>query len=300
MRIFEDIVKAKQKVTSAIKKYGFSPEHNYYNYLYLQIPDRKCLFFDFGQKKGVIAFYNKKNNTWRVINGVFAPSQERFDIFLKFLDWVIKEKKSRKVFVEAPEDFKSEIFNKLRNLYKFNVNYLLHWPIYNLDDLDERLSGKQWKKLRNIKNRYYKSFKIEIRNPVMIKKSKLKNILFSWVKKRYPRDRANSAYYLNMIENNFKGFSIKRAITLSGEVCSFSAGWEIPNSKVFYSGIGIFNYRYKDLGDFINLDDLLHLKKLGYKYVDLGGSEKALLYFKKKFNPVKIYKTYFFSISRKR
>lgn len=300
MKIYNDIVRAKQKVIGAINKYGFSPEHNYYNYFYLQTTERKCLFFDFGRKRGIIAFHNKKNNIWRVINGIFAPPEERLDIFLKFLDWAIKEKKAKKIFVEASEDFKSEIFKKLRNFCKLNVCYSLYWPIYNLDSLNEKLSGKHWKKLRNIKNRYYKSFKIKIKNPVRVKKSKLKNILFNWVKKRYPRDRANYAYYLNIIDNNFKGFNVKRAISLNGEVCSFSAGWKIPNSEVFYSGIGIFNYGYKDLGDFINLDDLLHLKKLGYKYVDLGGSEKALLYFKKKFSPVKIYKTYFFSISRKR
>src|SRR3989344_8810517 len=161
MKIYDDIIKAKQKVTGAINKYGFSPDHNYCNYLYLQNTNKKCIFFDFGQSKGIIAFYNKKNNVWRVTNGVFAHPKEKLDIFLIFLNYIFKEKKSKKVFVEFSEDFKSEIFKKLKNLYKFNVSYSLYWPIYNLDNLDEKLSGKQWKKLRNIRNRFYNHYKIE-------------------------------------------------------------------------------------------------------------------------------------------
>ncbi len=300
MKIYNDIVKAKQKVTEVINKYGFSPDHNYYNYLYTQNINRKCIFFDFGEGKGVIAFYNKKNNIWRVVNGVFAPHNESLSIFLNFLDWIFKEKKSKKIFVESSEDFKSEIFKKLKILYNLNLNYTLYWPAYNLDNLDEKLSGKKWKKLRNIRNRFYNHFKVEVKNPKRISKNILKNVVFSWAKKRYPRDRVDNTYYLNIIENNFKGFDVARAILLNGEVCSISGGWQIPNSDSFYYSIGIFNYRHKDIGDFINLDDLFYVKKLGYRYVDLGGcTDRASISFKSKFDPVKIYKTYFFSVSQK-
>lgn len=299
MKIYNDIVRAKQKVINAINKYGICPDHNYYNYLYMQNANKKCTFFDFGHRKGIIALFNRKNDTWRVINGVFAPNKEKFDIFLTFLNWATSEKKSRRVFVESLEDFKSEIFKKLKNSHKCNLNYSLYWPIYNLDDFDEQLSGKRWKKLRNIRNRFQNHFKIEAKNPKRVNKNILKNILFSWTKKRYPRDRVDNTYYLNIIKNNFKGFDVIRAISLNEEICSFSGGWLIPNSDNFYYAIGIFNYKYKNVGDFINLDDLFYIKKLGYKYVDLGGSEKALLHFKKKFKPIKIYKTYFFSISPK-
>lgn len=299
MKIYDNIVKAKQKVTSTINKYGFSPDHNYYNYLYTQNTSKKCIFFDFAQGKGVMAFYNKRNNLWRIMNGVFAPPDERLGILLNFLGWAFNENKSKKVFVEFTEDFKSEIFKKLKNSHKLNINYFLQWPIYNLDNLDEKLSGKQWKKLRNIKNRFYNHYRIEAKNPKKIDRNILKNILLSWLKRRYPRDRVDSSYYLNVINNNFKGFKVVRALSINHEICSFSGGWKIPNSDDFYCAIGIFNYKYNDIGDFINLDDLIYLKKLGYKHVDLGGSGKALMCFKKKFNPERIYKTYFFSISPK-
>ncbi len=300
MKIYEDLAKAKQKVTGAINKYGFSPDHNYYNYLYAQNAVKKAIFFDYGQSKGVVAFYNKKSNLWRVTNGVFANKKERLSILLNFLDWAFNEKKSRKVFAEFSEDFKSEIFNKFKNSYKLNVSYFLEWPIYNLNEFDEKLGGKRWKKLRNIRNRFYNNYKVEVKNPKNINRNELKNVLLSWTKKRYPRDRIDARYYLNIIENKFEGFGVLRAISLNGEACSFSGGWMVPNSNIFYYAVGIFNYKYKDFGDFVNLDDLLYAKKLGHTYVDFGGcSDRASIMFKRKFNPIKIYKTYFFSISPK-
>ena len=298
MEIYDDIAKAKRKVTDAISKHGFSPEHNYYNYFYAHSAGKKCIFFDFGKNRGVVAFFNKENNSWRIINGVLAPEDERLEILSKFLDYAVS-KGSKKVFMEAPENFKSEIFKNLKGSYKLNANYSMYWPIYNLEKIDAELAGKQWKKLRNINNRFYKSYKIGIKNPKIVKKKVLKNILLRWTKRRYPRDRANYNYYSRLINNNFKGLEALRSVSINGEVCSFSGGWMVPNSKIFYSGVGIFNYSHKDLGDFISLDDLLHLKKLGYHYADLGGSEKSLFHFKKKFDPERVYKTYVFSISKK-
>ena len=300
MKVYYDIGKAKQKVVKTIKKYGFSPEHNYYNYLYMQNgSNRKCVFLDFGGDKGIIALFNKSNNTWRVINSVFAPGKERIEIFIKFLDWATINKGSKKVFVESLGDFKSEVFRKLKDTHRFNTSYSLSWPIYNLDSLDMNLSGKDWKKLRNIRNRFFNRFRVQVKNPKSVNKEILKNVLHSWIRKRYPRDRANNYYYLNVIDSGFKGFDIVRSISLNGKVCSFSGGWVIPNNGNFYYSIGIFDYNYKNIGDFINLDDLLHIKKLGWRYVDLGGSDKSTIAFKRKFKPVKIYQTYFFSISPK-
>lgn len=299
MNINDDILKSKQKIIGSINTYGFSPEHNYYNYLYSQNAGKRGVFIDFGKSRGIVAFYNKEKKIWRIINGVFAPEQERFEIFRDFLDWAFNDKDSSKVFVEFQGDFKAELFRKLRSSFKLNTSYCLHWPIYNLDDLDEKLSGKEWKKLRNIRNRFISQYEIKIKNPRKVSKEVLKSILVSWTKRRYQRDRANYGYYINIINNNFEGFDALRAVSLDNETCSFSGGWKVPNSDNFYYSIGIFNYSHKYLGDFINLDDLLHIKKLGYKHLELGGSDNATILFKKKFNPVKIYKTYFFSITRK-
>ena len=301
MKVYRHIEKYKPKIINSIKKFGFLPDHNYYYYLYKQTPYKRCVCFDFGQKKCLITFFNKNNNVWDVINGILAPYEERSGIFLKFLDYIFVKEKAKRVSVESDEGFKSTVFKQLKNSkYNVSMNYALYWPVYDLKAWDEKLSGKHWKKFRNIRNRFYNHSLVKAEDPRKIGKNALRNILYSWIKRRTPRDKAEYAYYLNIINNNFRGFEVARALSIDGEPCSFSAGWKISNNDYFYCGVGIFNYKYKDLGDFVNLDDLMHLKKIGYAHVDLGGSDKAMLHFKKKFRPEKIYKTYIFSVSGKK
>lgn len=300
MKVFKDIIKIKANILNSIKKFGFLPEHNYYHYLYRQAPQRRCAFFDFGQNKGLMTLWNQNTNVWNASCEVLAPEQERLELFFKFLDYVFIKEKAKKVSVEFSEESQLQVFEYLKNSkYKTSMNYELYWPVCNVKAWDAKLSGKDWKKFRNIRNRFYNSFKINVRDPRKIDKRILKEVLYTWLKRRHPRDRVDYRYYLNLIDNNLKGFDMARSLSLNGEICSISAGWKVPNSQNFYLGIGIFNYKYRDFGDFINLDDLLHLKKIGCSYVDLGGSDKAILRFKSKFKPEKIYKTRIFSISRK-
>lgn len=301
MKTIQDIENNKSKIIKSINRFGFLPEHNYYHYLCKQTPYKRCIFFDFGRNRGVMSVFNKKNNVWYATNGILAPQNEIIDIFMKFADNVMAKKKSKKIVVEADESFKSDVFKRLKNSkYKASMNYSLYWPVYNVGKWDEKLGGKQWKKFRNIRNRFYNNLLIEVKDPRKSGKNTLKSILFSWLKRRHPRDRVDYSYYLNLIENNFKGFGMVRGISINKELCSISAGWEIPNSNDFYLGIGIFNYKHKDMGDFINLEDMIYLKKLGYRHIDLGGSDKAILNFKMKFKPEKIYKTCIFSIAMKK
>ena len=166
MKVYKDIKKYKPKIISAIKKFGFLPDHNYYYYLYKQTPYKKCVCFDFGQKKCLVAFFNKNNNVWDVINGVLAPYGERYDIFLKFLDYALVKEKAKRVSVEADESLKSTIFKQLKNSkYRVSMNYALYWPVYNLKAWDENLSGKHWKKFRNIRNRFHNHSQINVEDP---------------------------------------------------------------------------------------------------------------------------------------
>lgn len=300
MKVCRDIKKNKVKIIGSINKFGFSPEHNYYHYIYKQTPYKRCVFFDFGRKRGLMAMFNEKSSVWYVPTEALAPAGERLGIFLEFLNYAIGKKKAKKAVVECGKDFKSVLFNRLKgSKYKLRINYTLHWPVYDIESWDGQLKGKQWKKFRNIRNRFCNRSQVEFKNPRKISESILKSILFSWHKRRYSRDRVDLGYYLNIIDGNFRGFESARALSINGEPCSISAGWKIPNSNNFYYAVGIFNYKHKYLGDFINLDDLIHIKKIGYRHVDLGGSDKALLSFKSKFKPKTIYKTYVFSIFRK-
>ncbi len=300
MKVCTDIRKSKPKIISSIAKFGFSPEHNYYHYVCEQAPHRRCVFFDFGNLRGLMAHFSRKNNVWHVTNEVLAPPGERLGMFMEFLDYALAKKKAKKVVAEFGSDFKSKVFSQLKkSKYRASMNYALYWPVFNIKDWDEKLGGRQWKKFRNIRNRFSNHLTARAVNPRKAGKDKLRALLSCWLKRRHPTDRVDCTYYSNVIDSNFKGFEVVRGISIGNELCSASAGWKIPNSDSFYCGIGLFNYKHKDLGEFVNLDDLMHLKKIGYSKVDLGGSGASLLSFKKKFKPEKIYKTYVFSIIRK-
>ena len=130
-------------------------------------------------------------------------------------------------------------------------------------------------------------------------KEELRRVLLSWLKRRNANDKVDKDYYFKLIDNNFEGFDMAKTIYVNGNPSTITAGWKIPNSNDYYSSIGIVDYSYPGLGEVANIDDLNRLKRKGFTYVDFGGSDKVLLYFKKKFKPEKIYKTYTFSIVKR-
>ena len=303
LKIIADIVEHKKSISRAIKKYGYFAEHNYMHYLYNESGLNKNIVFDFGCDKVILSQLNKKNNVWSLFpNGILAPESERLDLLFEATNYILKKQKVKKFVVEVSEDIRNNIIKKIKKRGGFkacNVNYILYWPVYDMNLWSPKLKGRQWKKLRNIRNQFYKNKKVQIRDSKDISKEELSRILFSWLKKRSNTARVKTDYYLNLINNDFKGFDMAKTICVNGKPSTITAGWKIPNTNNYYSSIGILDYSYPGLGEVANIDDLNRLKRQGFDHVDFGGSEKALLYFKKKFRPEKIYKTYIFSIVRR-
>ena len=303
MKVIYDVVKHKKGIKKAIKKYGYSAEHNYMHYLYNETKLRKNIFFYFGNDKGILMQLDKKNNVWRLFsNGILAPKSERLDLFFEATDYILKKRKAKKFVVEVSENLRKDIINKFRIKDSFrvcNYAYILYWPIYNMSLWSPKLKGSKWKKLRNVRNRFYRSNRVRVKNSNDVPKKELKRILSSWLKRRSKNDKVNKNYYFNLIDNNFEGFDMAKTIYVNGKPSTITAGWKIPNSNNYYSSIGILDYSYPGLGEVANIDDLNRLKRQGYDHVDFGGSERALLYFKKKFRPERVYKTYIFSIVRR-
>ena len=303
MKIIDDIVKYKDKIKRGIKKYGHSAEHNYNHYVYSETKSDKNVFFDFGSGRGVLTKFCQRYNSWNLFpNGVLAPKNERLALLLKTADYILKKKKGKKFVVEVSEDLRKGILEKLlvrKKLRACSCNYVLYWPLYNMDLWDPNLRGSRWKKLRNIKNSFFRRNRIRVVDSKTVPKDKLKVIVAKWLSKRQNNDRVDKNYCYGLIDNNFKGTDMAKTIYVNGKPCTITAGWRIPNTKNYYSSIGVFDYSYPGLGENVNIDDLSRLKKEGYKYVDFGGSERALLSFKSKFKPEKIYRTYVFSIVRR-
>src|SRR3989338_5721845 len=295
-------MKHQERIENSIKKYGHFAEHNFAHYLYSEDRSGKNIFFDFGSGRGVLTRFYQRDNSWSLFpNGVLAPKDERSDLLLKTADYVLKKKKGKKFAVEVSEELRKEILGRLHagDLRACSCNYVLYWPLYDMELWDSELKGSKWKKLRNIKNRFLRKNAVEAADSIKVQKEKLKEIVAKWLVKRQKNDKVDKNYYYKIIENNFKGMDMAKTLYVNGKPCTITAGWKIPNTKNYYSSMGVFDYSSRGLGEIANIDDLNRLKKEGYEYVDFGGSEKALLSFKRKFRPEKIYKTYIFSIVRR-
>jgi len=300
MKLITDVRKNRKTIKNSIRRHGFSVEHNYHHFLNSETKYDRTFFFKFNGTGIMSKLY--KNREWHMFSEVLAPESKRMDLFLKFLDCSLKDKQHKKVVVETTRDFRKKIIENINKdkYYVRNVNYALEWPIFNMKEWDHRLKGKEFKKLRNIRNRLKRSYNIRVVDSRNVKKEKLKKLVDDWVRNRPANDEVEKQEYYNIIDNNFKGFDIARTILINNEPCTITAGWGIVNSKKkYYSAIGIYNYKYPGIGEYANLDDLINLKKKKYEYVDFGGSDKILYRFKKKFGPHQSYKTYIFSIVRK-
>ena len=303
LRAISDVIKYDQKIRKSIKKYGYFAEHNYFHYLYNQTEQDKNIFFDFGNDKILMVQFDERTKIWSLFpNSILAPEAERLDLFLEATDYILKQQKAKKFVVEVSEDIRRKILDKfkIRNGFRAcNGTYILYWPMYNMGLWDLKLRGSTWKKLRNERNRFYKRNKVMVKDCKNVPKEELMKILLNWLKKRNSRDRIEKAYFLNLIDNNFRGMDMAKTLYVNGKPCTITAGWKIPNSNNYYSSIGILDYSIPGLGEVANIDDLDRLKGKGFEYVDFGGSDKILLDFKKKFRPEKIYKTYIFSVVRR-
>jgi len=303
LKVINEVSKHSKQIKKSIKKFGYFAEHNYLHYMHCETTHDKNVFFDYGKDRGLLMQYDEKGDIWSLFPcGILAPDSERLEMLLDAAKYVLKKKKAKKFSVEVSEDVRKGLLKKLKTPNGLRVctyTEILYWPVYNLDSWSPKLKGSKMKKLRNIKNRFYKKYKVRVTDSRKVPKAKLKQIFSNWMKKRAMNDSVEDEYYLNLIENNFSGVDMAKTLYVNGKPSTITVGWKIPNSNNYYSAVGIVDYSYEGLGEVANIDDLNRLRRKGYDYVDFGGSDKVLLRFKKKFKPEQIYKTYIFSIVRR-
>ena len=300
MDIINDVDESKKEIIDCIQKHGFASEHSFWYFYNQQTYHIKPYFFKFDSGCSIMSIRHE-SGVWEMVGEVLAPEEKRLEMFKYFLDYALISKKDKKVFASVPESFVHSISNMFKQFTKYRITkpLVFYTPLFNMEKWDEKLNGKRWKKLRNIKNKFLKSNDVEILPSNKLDKKKLIDIVHRWKKYRNKVNKnENPQMYVNFIKNDFEGTDTARSLVVNGEPCSITAGWSIPNSDNYYSAIGLHNYRYVGLGEFSNLDDLEQLKKKKYKYVDFGQSSKSLLQFKKKFGPDHIFKNYGLYISK--
>ena len=297
MEVITDILGSKNIIMDSINKHGHAPEHNFWYFYNLACRNEKCTYFRFENDCAIMAVSYKNSSSW-MISEVLAPDNDKLKIFEEFLAHALLKLKLKKVFVLVSSDFRKRIQKMAKGNYHLSSSRTYYSPVFNLKKFDENLPGKSWKKIRNIKNRFYRENKVDVVPSSDIKKSKLKDIVTQWNKNKKWRGRAEIEKYLNFIDNGFEGAKYARTLVIDGKPSTITAGWDVPNSSVYYSAIGMHNYKYKYLSEIANLDDLIYLKKMRNYAVNLGTSDKSLLTFKKKFMPQSILKSHYFSIRR--
>ena len=301
MDIIDDIYSAKKEILECIRRHGFAREHNFWFFCNQQSDYAKVYFFK-SNGYGLFAV-RYKSGIWEFIGEVLAPEEKRLQLFWDFLDFALIGKKDKKVFTFIPEGFCNGVNDRIKasNKYKVTNDPIIYTtPIFNLKKWDEDLKGSEWKKMRNIRNQFFKLHNAEIVPCKELKKEKLFEVLRQWRKNR-PKAEMNyyTEMYLNFIKNDFEGCDMARSVVVDGKPCTITAGWGIPNTKSYYPAIGLYNYNYPGLGEIANIDDLTQIKKRNFEFADFGDSTESLLQFKKKFKPESFYRTYWFHIARK-
>ncbi|MDP7244507.1 MAG: hypothetical protein QF568_04125 [Flavobacteriales bacterium] len=301
MDILNDICIGKKEIIDIIKKYGSVREHNYW-FFYNQQTDYAKVFFLKFKDSGILTI-RYKSGVWELIGEVLAPEKKRLELFNEFLDYVLLTKKDKKVFVFVPEKFYNGINSMLQKSDKYRITRapdVYNTPVFNMKEWNKNLEGGNWKKLRNIKNKFSKIYNVEFIPSKEIDKKKLMGVVNCWRKNRTKVEKNYyTEMYLNFIKNDFEGTDMARSVVVNNEPCTITAGWKIPNSNNYYSAIGLYNYKYGGLGEIANIDDLTQIKKEKYEYADFGDSTESLLQFKKKFGPQHFYRTYWFHIVKK-
>lgn len=290
--------KNREFIEKIISDKGYSCGHNFWECRNAEEEGIKPVFYKTENNEGLFASYYEEDNDWELTSDVLAAKERIKDVLYEFAEKIF-DKGAAKFFLESSPELRKEIL-KDKKFIVSKPSRIYETPIFNLGNFDESLPGKEWKKVRNHINSLIKNHKVEVIDCRDIEKEKLLKLVNEWADARKSLiSKAWKPTFENFVKNDFKGCKITRCIVVDGEPCSIAAGWEIPNSDMYYSAIGIHNYKFNGLGEFAYIDELKELKRNSYNLIDLGGSQKRFFDFKKKFQPEKTYKTLFYWIKRK-
>ncbi|MBI4120342.1 MAG: GNAT family N-acetyltransferase [Parcubacteria group bacterium] len=296
MEFFDDPLVYRPLAVKSIKHYGYAPEHNLDWFEYVTAPLQQPVFVHWPD--GTALLTGKEEKVWYIFSEPLAPAEKRAQRIVEFLSGALEKPAIGKVVLELESESRKELLHLLpKTLKDLAINYTLIWPIMNMEKFDPELPGSHFKSIRNARNKFYRENNISVAAPDSVSADELHQLVEVWKKTRGGHDRPWFHRYHALIDNKFKGCKTARVMTTDDKAIGLNAGWEIPNSNNrWYGAIGIHNYSIRDLGLMLYLEDLIWIKKAGYKTADMGGGEKALTNFKNQFLPESWYKTFVFSV----
>ena len=303
LSFFEDTVKAEPEISAMIKEFGWAPEHNYHWYQYYQHyynPPQKNIYAHNG-RGGLFAAYDEEEDAYYVNFDPMAPPEDRIPLLLEYITHIFTGTSAKKIWFQLMMDDRRKLSRALPPAYACKpIYFTIVWPVYDLALFDPALPGGHYKAMRKEMHKFYREHAVEVADAKTFPdRAALHALVENWKKGRFHHDKAMIGVYHAMIDANFLGTDEARIFVVDGKAVGFNAGWMIPNSDRFYGAIGIHDYSIDDLGTMLYLEDMVWLKKRGYREVDMGGSETSALPFKKKFCPQSFYKSAIFSVVKK-
>ncbi len=300
MEQIRDLKKNRWLIERCIEVNGKSPEHNFDYYMYIEDTGVSNVFCSFGNDEGLLAQWLPGFKEWFIIGEPISGEHRAHELIVEAAGQLLDD--SSKLVVETSPELRKKLLRQKITVGK--PRFSLFWPVFDFNSWSGYgLNGGDWKKVRNVRNQFYKVNKVELVDSVRVEKSLLHFLIDDWVSRRSQTDadrfKNNKVYserYHKMVDRGFEGFTLAKTLIVNGVPSSITAGWPIPNSKGYYSAVGIYKYGIEGLGEVANYEDLVMQKDQGYDFVDFGGSPESLLYFKQKFKPTRIYKSMTYSI----
>lgn len=309
MKIIEDPKIFMPLAEKAVEKFGFAPEHNLGWFLSYVDKTQKPVIVCW-EETGEVELVHKSDKDWYTFSEPLASAKNRGQRVVELAGLVFETyPEVERVVTEGREDTRMQIIETLSSNLRIidhtedsENNYIITWPVMNMEKFDPALPGGHFKYLRNAKSKFYREHKVEIKNAKDVSKQDLGGVVDRWVSfsRAKELELMHEEPFYNLIETGFGGLTTARAMIVDGIVVGFNAGWDVPNSSDFYAGVGIHDYSIPDLGLMLYLEDLEWIKRAGYPFADMGGVDEGNpLKFKNQFLPESWYKTYVFTIVRK-
>ena len=270
MKIVENPSEERELIGSIIKKYGYTPDHNFDWLMYCadEGSPRVALWDD-----GYAIWCYQHNDVarryvdnWVVVSDPIAPVDKHREILAEFVNYLFDSGASRIGFL----DVRDTVHDIIRNLYpdNYKFDYDIVWPTVDMNLFDPELPGGHFKEIRNALNKFNREHGVEIKEATTVDKNDLRGIVDRWLDNRTKAgiEELFPGRYHNMIDGNFKRTDSARVMFVDGKAVGFNAGWETPNNSSEWSAaIGLHDFSVKDLGLALLMEDLIWIKKAGYK-----------------------------------
>ncbi|MDA1334587.1 MAG: GNAT family N-acetyltransferase [bacterium] len=286
-------------VLDTIQKYGFSPEHNIFDFENV-IDDYSEAFIGVIDDEYIVLTQEDDEKTWWVFADPLAPPKKRGMAIAQFLEYVFSKEDAKRVTCELFSATKDELLDHLPKYLDIEPQEnTLIGPIFELEQFDESLGGHQLKKIRSVVRQFNENVKIEARPAQNSPHEDAMGVIHRWIHNRTFKDEVFIEYYQRFVESNFEGAEETRVLYVNNKPVALNGGWRVPNSETFYNALSLHDYSLRGLGEIIMVEALSYLKNKGYTYADFGVGEKNLTSFKQKFCKNKLQTAYEFSVVKK-